>query len=108
MGQGNWCAIYCWTSGGCSFGVRGLVTAIEQSIIQLIKFLRGYRRIKVLRRQVFTSMARKLAALGLRIRKGCSYHGLSLNVDMDLDPFLNINPCGFKGLEVVDMKASWN
>jgi lipoyl(octanoyl) transferase len=43
---------------------------------------------------------RKVAALGLRIRKGCSYHGLSLNVDMDLTPFKSINPCGHQGLEI--------
>ena len=42
----------------------------------------------------------KIAALGLRIKKGCSYHGLSLNVDMDLSPFLAINPCGYAGMPV--------
>ena len=45
----------------------------------------------------------KIAALGLRIRKGCCYHGLSLNVDMDLEPFSRINPCGFSDLEVTDL-----
>ena len=47
---------------------------------------------------------RKLAALGLRIRKGCSFHGLSLNVDMDLSPFSMIDPCGYSGLEVTQLK----
>jgi len=42
----------------------------------------------------------KIAALGLRVRKGCCYHGLSLNLDMDLKPFSGINPCGYRGLEV--------
>ena len=46
---------------------------------------------------------KKIAALGLRVRKGCSYHGLSLNVDMDLEPFGRINPCGHEGLEVTSM-----
>jgi lipoyl(octanoyl) transferase len=46
----------------------------------------------------------KIAALGLRIRRGTSYHGLSLNVDLDLEPFSRINPCGFKGLEVTRLK----
>ena len=46
----------------------------------------------------------KISALGLRVRKGRSYHGLSLNVSMDLDPFSRINPCGFEGLGVTDMK----
>lgn len=54
----------------------------------------------------------KVAALGLKIRNGCSYHGVSLNVSMDLNPFLAINPCGYAGLETVDMatlgvQASW-
>ena len=86
------------------FGVRGLVTAIEQSIIQLINSYGVTAESKPEAPGVYVD-GKKLAALGLRIRKGCSYHGLSLNVDMDLDPFLNINPCGFKGLEVVDMKG---
>ena len=43
----------------------------------------------------------KIAALGLRIRNGCSYHGVSLNVDMDLSPFAAINPCGYAGLKVI-------
>jgi len=45
----------------------------------------------------------KIAALGFRIRKGCSYHGLSLNRAMDLEPFTRINPCGFRGLKVTDV-----
>ena len=45
----------------------------------------------------------KIAALGIKIRKGCSYHGLSLNVNMDLAPFQQINPCGYAGLETVDL-----
>lgn len=48
---------------------------------------------------------RKIAALGLRITRGCTYHGLSLNVDMDLEPFQRINPCGYAGLQVTQCKA---
>ncbi len=47
----------------------------------------------------------KIAALGIKIRKGCAYHGLSLNVDMDLTPFQHINPCGYQGLETVDLNS---
>ncbi len=83
-------------------GVRQLVTLIEQSIIDL---LAGYG---------ITSEARadapgvyvdgcKIAALGLRVRHGCSFHGLSLNVDMDLEPFSRINPCGHPGLGVIQL-----
>lgn len=84
-------------------GVRDLVTAIEQSIVQLIKSYGVAAEAKPEAPGVYVD-GRKLAALGLRIRKGYSYHGLSLNVDMDLGPFSNINPCGIEGLEVVDMK----
>jgi lipoyl(octanoyl) transferase len=54
----------------------------------------------------------KIAALGLKIKKGCSYHGLSFNADMDLTPFDNINPCGYEGLRVtqaieVGITAPW-
>jgi lipoyl(octanoyl) transferase len=84
-------------------GVRDLVTAIEQSIVQLINSYGVAAEAKPEAPGVYVD-DRKLAALGLRIRKGCSYHGLSLNVDMDLNPFSNINPCGIEGIEVVDMK----
>ena len=47
----------------------------------------------------------KIASLGLRVRRGCSYHGLSLNVDMDLEPFSRINPCGYEGLAVTSMRT---
>ena len=46
----------------------------------------------------------KICSIGLRVRRGCSYHGLALNVDMDLDPFSRINPCGFSGLRVTSIK----
>ena len=85
-------------------GVRGLVTAIEQSIVQLINSYGITAESKPEAPGVYVD-GKQIAALGLRIRKGCSYHGLSLNVDMDLGPFSNINPCGFKDLNVVDMKG---
>jgi lipoyl(octanoyl) transferase len=80
-------------------GVKGLVGRIEQSVIDL---LAGYGIEATTRRAapgVYVGEA-KIAALGLRIRKGCCYHGLSLNVDPDLEPFSRINPCGFKDLAV--------
>lgn len=78
-------------------GVKALVANIEQAIIEL---LAGYQ-IHGQRREgepgIYVGAA-KIAALGLRIRRGCSYHGLSLNVDMDLTPFSRINPCGYADL----------
>jgi lipoyl(octanoyl) transferase len=47
----------------------------------------------------------KIAALGLKITKQCSYHGLALNVDMDLSPFSAINPCGYEGLKTIDLRS---
>ena len=85
-------------------GVRDLVTGIERSVIQL---LAGQGIAAIARTDapgVYVDN-RKVASLGLRIRKGCSYHGLSLNVDMDLAPFVGINPCGHAGLEVTDLKT---
>jgi lipoyl(octanoyl) transferase len=82
--------------------VRGLVTRIELSIIE---FLRRYNVKAIARKDapgVYVNAA-KIAALGLRVRKGCCYHGLSLNIDMDLNPFTRINPCGLKGQAVTQM-----
>lgn len=83
-------------------GVRDLVDLIELSILDL---LLGYGIQGELRRSapgVYVN-GRKIAALGLRIRKGCSLHGLSLNIDMDLAPFGWINPCGYEGLEATQL-----
>jgi lipoyl(octanoyl) transferase len=52
-----------------------------------------------------THSGAKIAALGLKVKRSCTYHGLSLNVAMDLQPFLDINPCGYVGLETVDMQT---
>lgn len=83
-------------------GVKSLVAAMEQSVINL---LQDYA-LKAIRRPdapgVYLNQA-KIAALGLRIRRAHSYHGLSLNVDMDLTPFSNIDPCGFTDLQVTQM-----
>lgn len=80
--------------------VRELVCAIEQAVIDLL----AEHGVSAKRRDgapgVYVGNA-KVAALGLRIRNGCSYHGVSLNVDMDLSPFAAINPCGYAGLEVI-------
>ncbi|MGI9283918.1 MAG: lipoyl(octanoyl) transferase LipB [Pseudomonadales bacterium] len=85
-------------------GVRQLVTLIEQSLINLLK---NYSIDAVAHPDapgVYVA-GEKIAALGLRIKKGCSYHGLSLNVAMDLEPFSRINPCGFEDLAVTSMQA---
>jgi lipoyl(octanoyl) transferase len=86
-----------------NIGVRELVTLIEKTLVEL---LNGYGIEANARPEapgVYANNA-KIAALGLRIRKGCSFHGLALNVDMDLEPFSRINPCGYEGLEITQLK----
>ena len=83
-------------------GVRELVSRIEQAIIDTL----AHWQIQALRREgapgVYVGEA-KVAALGLRVRRGCSFHGLAFNVAMDLEPFQRINPCGYSGLAVTQM-----
>lgn len=83
-------------------GVRALVTHIENSIIALLDDYGLESAARADAPGVYVGDA-KIAALGLRVRKGCCYHGLSLNLDMDLTPFSRINPCGFENLEVTQM-----
>jgi len=85
-------------------GVRDLVCGIEHSIQDLLK---AYGIVSQLRDRapgVYVN-AQKIAQLGLRVRRGCSYHGLSLNVDMDLEPFSRINPCGLTDTTTTHMAA---
>ena len=92
--------------------VRQLVSGIEQTIIRFLEEHNIAAEAKPKAPGVYVQ-GRKIAALGLRIRRGCSYHGLALNVDMDLSPFQRINPCGYAGLEVTQLKdlgisMDWN
>ena len=83
--------------------VRELVTAIEQAIIDFLAEHGAAAGRRPGAPGVYVGDA-KIAALGLRIRNGCCYHGLSLNVDMDLHPFTAINPCGYAGLEITQTR----
>jgi lipoyl(octanoyl) transferase len=80
-------------------GSRALVDLIEQSLIKTLRHFGIDAQTRAKAPGVYVNDA-KIAALGLRIKNGWSYHGLSLNVDMDLAPFAGINPCGFSGLAV--------
>jgi lipoyl(octanoyl) transferase len=83
-------------------GVQSLVRMLEQTVIDL---LAGHG-ITATRRDKAPGVYvddRKIAALGLRVRRGCCFHGLSLNVDMDLAPFSMINPCGYPGMQVTQL-----
>lgn len=85
------------------FGVKTLVHKIEQAIIDLLQEsgINGQRREGA--PGIYVD-EKKIAALGLRVRRGCCYHGLSLNIDMDLEPFSRINPCGFEGLPIDQLR----
>ncbi len=81
-------------------GVRQLVTLIENGIVAALKDYQITAAPKADAPGVYVD-GKKIASLGLRVRKGCSFHGLALNVNMDLEPFLRINPCGYAGLEMI-------
>ena len=85
-------------------GVRKLVTGIEQAIIDVLKSYSVDAQLVEGAPGVYVDGV-KIASLGLRIRRGKSFHGLAFNVDMDLEPFQRINPCGYSGLRVTNLSA---
>ena len=85
-------------------GVRGLVSAMEDAIIAVLARHGTAATARTDAPGVYVD-GRKIASLGLRVRRGFTYHGLALNVDNDLEPFRRINPCGFSGLEVTSTRS---
>jgi lipoyl(octanoyl) transferase len=85
-------------------GVREFVNRIEQAIIEVLAHygVKGERKAGA---PGIYANGEKVASLGLRVRRGCTFHGLAFNVDMDLEPFQRINPCGFEGLQVTQLSA---
>lgn len=85
-------------------GVRDLVTGLEQCIVDLVAEF----GVEALARKdapgVYVQQ-QKIASVGLRIRRGASFHGMALNIDIDLEPFSRINPCGFSDLEVTNLRS---
>ena len=84
--------------------VRQLVSAMENSVVALLQEANIDAASKTDAPGVYVQ-EKKIASLGLRLKKECCYHGLSLNVDMDLSPFNAIDPCGYQGLEVTQLKS---
>lgn len=82
-------------------GVRNLVTALEECVVNTLQEYAIDAYPKADAPGVYVE-GKKICSIGLRIRKGCSFHGLALNVNMDLSPFQRINPCGYAGLEMID------
>jgi lipoyl(octanoyl) transferase len=85
-------------------GVRDLVTGLEQTVVDLLADFDIEAASRKDAPGVYVE-GRKVASVGLRVRRGGSYHGMALNIDMDLEPFSRINPCGFSDLEVTDLTA---
>ena len=85
-------------------GVRDTVTALENAVIALLGDLGITAECRANAPGVYVN-DRKIASVGLRVRRGATYHGMALNVAMDLEPFNRINPCGYQGLEVIDMRT---
>ncbi len=84
-------------------GVRALVDAIEQAIVLCLGEIGIHAAPRPDAPGVYVGGA-KIASLGLRVRRGCSFHGLALNVDMDMEPFARINPCGFAGMPMCQVR----
>lgn len=84
-------------------GVRELVSSMEQSLVDVLAGYGIEAAPKADAPGVYVK-AEKIASLGLRVSRGCSFHGLAFNVDMDMAPFLRINPCGYAGLKMVQLK----
>ncbi len=101
-GPGQWVLYLMVDMRRRQFGVRDLVNLIEHSLVSLLAEYAIAAAADPAAPGVYVEGA-KIASLGLRVRRGCSYHGLALNVDMDLEPFGRINPCGYAGLQVTSM-----
>lgn len=86
-----------------NMGVRDIVTCIEQLIINVLDSYNVKAHTKSGAPGIYVNHE-KIASLGLRIRRGCTFHGLAFNIDMDLSPFLHINPCGYPGLKMIQLK----
>tara|TARA_R110002050_G_scaffold9504_1_gene33214 strand:+ start:359821 stop:360432 length:612 start_codon:yes stop_codon:yes gene_type:complete len=87
-----------------NIGVREMVSRMENSVISMLDEMGIKANARVDAPGVYVD-ERKIAALGLRVKQGACYHGLSINISMDLTAFSLINPCGYQGMEVVDLKS---
>lgn len=86
-----------------NIGIRSLVTALEKMIICLLQTYSIQAETQCGAPGVYVD-GKKIASIGLRVKKGCTYHGIALNVAMDLRPFKGINPCGFSQLEMTQIR----
>lgn len=103
-GPGQWVAYILYDLRRANVNIRELVTLLENAVVALLGEWGLSASGDPSARGVYVD-GRKIAALGLKVSRGRAYHGLSLNVDMDLAPFKGINPCGYEGLQVTSMAA---
>ena len=101
-GPGQWVVYILFDLRGVGMGVRTLVSIIEQAVIGLLADYGIDTTLDPKAPGVYVNN-HKIASLGLKISRGASYHGIALNVDMDLEPFQRINPCGYAGLQITSM-----
>jgi lipoyl(octanoyl) transferase len=90
--------------GRRGIGVRDFVCRLEEAIIRVLAEY-GVTGVRIAGAPGIYVGGAKIASLGLRVRRGCTFHGLAFNIDMDLEPFRRINPCGYSGLEVTQLSA---
>lgn len=101
-GPGQLIVYLLWDLKRLGMGVRDLVSLLEDSVVHLLSLHDVEAYAKSDAPGVYVAEA-KLASLGLRVRRGCSFHGLALNMQMDMEPFQRINPCGYPGLQMVQL-----
>ncbi len=101
-GPGQWVAYVLFDLKRAHMGVRELVTAIEQAVVNLLSDYHIAAAPDASAPGVYVE-GEKIASLGLKVSRGRCYHGVALNVDMDLEPFERINPCGYAGLKVTSL-----
>jgi len=85
-----------------NLGVRSLVALLEKNLISTLNFFNIHATTKCGAPGVYVD-ENKIASIGLRVKNGCTYHGIALNINMDLNPFLGINPCGFEKMKMAQM-----
>jgi len=105
-GPGQWVAYLLIDIKRRKTGVRELVTRMENAIVAVLSHYDIAAHPRADAPGVYLDNNAKIAQLGLRVRKGCSFHGLSLNVDMDMEPFQRINPCGYAGMAVSSLREA--
>ena len=103
-GPGQWVAYILFDLRRAEVQVRQLVTILETAVVELLAEL-GIEAVGNPEARGVYVDGKKIASLGLKVSRGCSYHGLALNSDMDLTPFQSIHPCGYEGLEVTSVAA---